>query len=227
MNKPLFVTSEWNFDLIRECDQILGELAKEFGLDTYPNQIEVISSEQMMDAYSSVGMPIGYYHWSYGKKFIQTEQNYKRGHMGLAYEIVINSNPCIAYLMEENTLPMQALVMAPKFHGAARAAQDPLAERRVARLQQTGVEKDRLIRHHRIALDLLTLAPAERERLVQQARDTVERWRREQLSSRDYVDRWAALLALPLHQLAREMVSDADGWGTALRQNSPWVGLHA
>ena len=40
MKKPLFVTSEWNFDLIRECDQILAELAKEFGLDTYPNQID-------------------------------------------------------------------------------------------------------------------------------------------------------------------------------------------
>lgn len=70
-----------------------------------------------MDAYSSVGMPIGYSHWSYGKKFIQTEQNYKRGNMGLAYEIVINSNPCIAYLMEENTITMQALVMAHACYG--------------------------------------------------------------------------------------------------------------
>lgn len=117
MNKPLFVTSEWNFDLIRECDQILGELAKEFGLDTYPNQIEVISSEQMMDAYSSVGMPIGYSHWSYGKQLLSTEHSYKRGQMGLAYEIVINSNPCIAYLMEENTMTMQALVIAHACYG--------------------------------------------------------------------------------------------------------------
>lgn len=122
---------------------------------------------------------------------------------------------------------VQAVLMSPAFHGAAQAAQDPLAERRLARLQQAGVEKDRLLRHHRIAMDLLTLTPAESERLIRQARDTVERWRREKLSSRDYVDRWAALLALPARQLAREMVSDADGWGTALRQNSPWVGLHA
>src|SRR6187431_2148011 len=117
MNKPLFVTSEWNFDLIRECDQILGELAKKFGLDTYPNQIEVISSEQMMDAYAAVGMPIGYHHWSYGKQFLSTEHSYKRGQMGLAYEIVINSNPCIAYLMEENTMAMQALVIAHACYG--------------------------------------------------------------------------------------------------------------
>ncbi|MBT9466050.1 type II toxin-antitoxin system Phd/YefM family antitoxin [Hydrogenophaga sp.] len=120
---------------------------------------------------------------------------------------------------------VQALVMSPDFHEAARAAQDLMAERRLARLQQAGIEKDRLIRHHRIALDLLTVEPAQRAGLIQQARDTVDRWRREQLSSRDYVDRWAALLALPVQELAKEMVADADGWGTALRQNSPWVGL--
>ena len=66
----------------------------------------------MLDAYASAGMPVHYRHWSYGKHFIATEKHYRRGHMGLAYEIVINSDPCIAYLMEENTLPMQALVMA-------------------------------------------------------------------------------------------------------------------
>ena len=56
-------------------------------------------------------MPINYPHWSFGKKFIETERLYKHGQQGLAYEIVINSNPCIAYLMEENTITMQALVM--------------------------------------------------------------------------------------------------------------------
>ncbi|MGU0056474.1 SpoVR family protein [Enterobacter hormaechei] len=71
----------------------------------------------MMDAYSSVGMPINYPHWSFGKKFIETERLYKHGQQGLAYEIVINSNPCIAYLMEENTITMQALVMAHACYG--------------------------------------------------------------------------------------------------------------
>ncbi|XQK67026.1 SpoVR family protein [Escherichia coli] len=77
----------------------------------------MITSEQMMDAYSSVGMPINYPHWSFGKKFIETERLYKHGQQGLAYEIVINSNPCIAYLMEENTITMQALVMAHACYG--------------------------------------------------------------------------------------------------------------
>ena len=71
----------------------------------------------MIDAYSSVGMPVGYHHWSYGKQFLATQKSYKRGQMGLAYEIVINSNPCIAYLMEENTMTMQALVIAHAAYG--------------------------------------------------------------------------------------------------------------
>ncbi len=108
---------DWTFDLLGEYEAEIDRIAKSFRLDTYPNQIEVITAEQMMDAYASIGMPINYAHWSFGKKFIQNEQQYRRGHMGLAYEIVINSNPCIAYLMEENTITMQALVMAHACYG--------------------------------------------------------------------------------------------------------------
>lgn len=116
-SQPISNTSEWNFELIQTYDAAIGKIAAEYGLDTYPNQIEIISSEQMMDAYASVGMPLGYSHWSYGKQFLSVEQSYKRGQMGLAYEIVINSNPCIAYLMEENTMMMQALVIAHACYG--------------------------------------------------------------------------------------------------------------
>src|SRR5690606_32740869 len=52
-----------------------------------------------------------------GKEFIRNEQAYRRGFQGLAYEIVINSNPCISYLMEENTMAMQALVIAHACYG--------------------------------------------------------------------------------------------------------------
>jgi len=111
-------SSEWSFPLLERFDREIGRLAHDvYGLDTYANQIEVISSEQMIDAYSSVGLPINYQHWSFGKHFVSTEQTYRRGQMGLAYEIVINSDPCIAYLMEENTMPMQALVIAHACYG--------------------------------------------------------------------------------------------------------------
>ncbi len=116
-NKLLSDSNEWTFDLIHRFDEEIARIAQDFKLDTYPNQIEVISTEQMMDAYSSTGMPLGYNHWSFGKQFLSVEKSYKRGHMGLAYELVINSDPCIAYLMEENTLTMQALVIAHASYG--------------------------------------------------------------------------------------------------------------
>ncbi len=116
-NEPLPAPSDWSFELIEQYHAVIRSTAERFGLDTYPNQLEIITAEQMMDAYASVGMPVNYRHWSYGKEFIATEKNYKRGHMGLAYEIVINSNPCISYLMEENTMAMQALVIAHAAYG--------------------------------------------------------------------------------------------------------------
>jgi len=115
--QPISTGSEWTFELIQTYDREIGRLAERYALDTYPNQIEVITAEQMMDAYASVGMPLGYHHWSYGKQFLSTEKSYSRGQMGLAYEIVINSDPCIAYLMEENTMFMQALVIAHACYG--------------------------------------------------------------------------------------------------------------
>lgn len=115
--KPISEGSDWTFELIDAYDREIGALAEEYRLDTYPNQIEVIRSEQMMDAYASIGMPVGYNHWSFGKQFVNVERNYQRGLMGLAYEIVINSNPCISYLMEENTMTMQALVIAHACYG--------------------------------------------------------------------------------------------------------------
>jgi spore cortex formation protein SpoVR/YcgB (stage V sporulation) len=110
--------AEWTFDLIERYDRAIADIAhNEFKLDTYRNQIEIIASEQMLDAYASLGLPIGYPHWSFGKEFIRNEGAYRRGERGLAYEIVINSDPCIAYLMEENTMAMQALVVAHACYG--------------------------------------------------------------------------------------------------------------
>jgi spore cortex formation protein SpoVR/YcgB (stage V sporulation) len=116
-DKLLSEGTDWSFELIEKYDREIARIAEGYRLDTYPNQIEIIRSDQMMDAYASVGMPIGYNHWSYGKQFLNVEGSYKRGQMGLAYEIVINSNPCIAYLMEENTMTMQALVIAHACYG--------------------------------------------------------------------------------------------------------------
>jgi stage V sporulation protein R len=119
MSEPLYITShtDWNQDLIERVWKEIEIIAEEEmelkpGVDIYPNSIEIISAEQMLDAYSSVGLPIHYNHWSFGKDFLKSHRAYQSGRQGLAYEIVINTNPCISYLMEDNNMVMQTMVMA-------------------------------------------------------------------------------------------------------------------
>ncbi|MEZ5910052.1 MAG: SpoVR family protein [Hyphomicrobiaceae bacterium] len=112
-SKPLFEGAEWSFDLVKRVYDAVEEIGiGELGLDVYPNQIEVITAEQMLDAYASIGMPHMYRHWSFGKHFAREDMLYRKGARALAYEIVINSNPCISYIMEENSMTMQTLVIA-------------------------------------------------------------------------------------------------------------------
>jgi stage V sporulation protein R len=115
--EPLVITSrtDWTPALIERVYEEIEKIAyEEMDLEgkVYPNQIEIISSEQMIDAYASIGLPVHYNHWSFGKEFMKTFRAYEKGRQGLAYEIVINSSPCISYLMEDNTMMMQALVIA-------------------------------------------------------------------------------------------------------------------
>jgi stage V sporulation protein R len=109
----LYQGPDWNFEMLGRIFEAVREIGEgEMGLDPYRTQIEVITSEQMLDAYSSVGMPLFYKHWSFGKDFARNEALYRKGWQGLAYEIVINSDPCVCYIMEENSATMQTLVLA-------------------------------------------------------------------------------------------------------------------
>jgi spore cortex formation protein SpoVR/YcgB (stage V sporulation) len=112
MSDLLFDGADWDFDRLWRVYDAVEAVAADIGLDTYPNQVEVITAEQMLDAYSSIGLPLMYKHWSFGKRFAQDEVMYRKGMRGLAYEIVINSSPCISYIMEENSMAMQTLVLA-------------------------------------------------------------------------------------------------------------------
>jgi stage V sporulation protein R len=112
-NRLIYNGSDWSFDDLRRAHDAIQEIAIEgLGLSVYPNQIEVITSEQMLDAYAAVGMPLMYSHWSFGKHFAREDLLYRKGARALAYELVINSDPCVSYVMEENTMTMQALVIA-------------------------------------------------------------------------------------------------------------------
>src|SRR5882762_3010799 len=109
--KPLNAGPNWRFQDIKDYMDVFEELAvREWELDLFPNQIEIICSEQMIDAYVSTGLPVGLPHWRYGKMFENIYESYKRGQQGIALEMVINSNPCISYFLEDNNLMTQALV---------------------------------------------------------------------------------------------------------------------
>lgn len=117
-SKPLPDGPNWAFDDLRAYMDIIGELAtNDFQFNTYRNQIEIVSAEQMIDAYAFTGLPICYHHWRFGKYFSQWHGAYQKGHQGLAYELVINSDPCISYFMSENNLVTQGLVAAHACYG--------------------------------------------------------------------------------------------------------------
>jgi stage V sporulation protein R len=89
-SKPLFDGPEWDFETMKRAYDAIEKIALgDLGLDVYPNQIEIISAEQMLDAYCSVGMPLMYEHWSYGKRFIQEETAYRKGYQGLEHFSII------------------------------------------------------------------------------------------------------------------------------------------
>ncbi len=120
-----------------------------------------------------------------------------------------------------------AIMVSPDFFARQQSSQSDMTGRQLARARQALVEKERLIRHHRIAMDLLKLPAKDRDVLVERAAKVVAIWREQKLCSADYVDRWSEILRLPPLDMAAAIVSDADGWGAALRQNSPWVGVCA
>ncbi len=98
-------------DLV-EWDKRIREKVEEFGLDCFPQEFEICDHSQMLGYMAYSGMPSHYPHWSYGKSYEKLKTLYDHGVSGLPYEMVINSNPAIAYLMRDNTLLLQVLTIA-------------------------------------------------------------------------------------------------------------------
>ena len=119
---------------------------------------------------------------------------------------------------------IKAIICSPEAFAARSNIDWALAERRAARAGQVLVEKDRLIKHQRLAIRLLLAPRAQQQAMVERARQEVARWQTDHLCSADYIQRWDALLQLPVKELANAMGSESLDWGVALRQNSPWHG---
>src|SRR5690554_223132 len=90
----------------------IEKLAGEEGLNFYPQEFEFCDYEDMLCYQAYTGMPSHYPHWSFGKAYEKLKTLYQYNINGLPYEMVINSNPCLAYLMKENNLLLQILTMA-------------------------------------------------------------------------------------------------------------------
>lgn len=104
--------SNWTLRDLEYWDAKIRDKVAEFGLDCYPQEFEVCDQNAMLGYMAYHGMPSHYPHWSYGKAFEQTKTMYDHGVSGLPYEMVINSDPCLAYLMRDNSLCLQILTIA-------------------------------------------------------------------------------------------------------------------
>lgn len=93
-------------------NRLIEEAVREYGLDCYPQEFEICNYEDMLSYEAYSGMPSRYPHWSFGKSWERKKTFYRYNLTGLPYEMVINSNPCLAYLMKENSLLLQVLTIA-------------------------------------------------------------------------------------------------------------------
>ncbi|MDN4607856.1 SpoVR family protein [Sporosarcina highlanderae] len=88
----------------------ITEIAKGFGLDFYPMRYEICPAD-IIYTFGAYGMPTRFSHWSFGKQFHKMKLQYDLG-LSQIYELVINSNPCYAFLLESNTLIQNKLIIA-------------------------------------------------------------------------------------------------------------------
>ena len=103
---------EYTLKDLEKWNEQIEDIAKSLGLNYYEQEFEIIGYKDMLAYEAYVGMPSRYPHWSFGKAYEKNKTMYKYNLTGLPYEMVINSNPCIAYLMKENTLLLQVLTIA-------------------------------------------------------------------------------------------------------------------
>ena len=97
---------------LTEWDKNICTLGESLGLVWYPIEYEICDYKEMIGHMAYTGLPTHYRHWSFGKSFDRIQTEYNLGMSGLPYEMIINSNPSISYLMTENPMPTHILTMA-------------------------------------------------------------------------------------------------------------------
>ncbi|MBS4193520.1 SpoVR family protein [Lederbergia citri] len=88
----------------------ITEIARGMGLDFYPMRYEICPAD-IIYTFGAYGMPTRFSHWSFGKQFFKMKLHYDFG-LSKIYELVINSNPCYAFLLDSNSLIQNKLIVA-------------------------------------------------------------------------------------------------------------------
>ncbi|MDQ0861506.1 SpoVR family protein [Bacillus sp. V2I10] len=88
----------------------ITEIADGFGLDYYPMRYEICPAD-IIYTFGAYGMPTRFSHWSFGKQFFKMKLHYDLG-LSKIYELVINSDPCYAFLLDTNSLIQNKLIVA-------------------------------------------------------------------------------------------------------------------
>jgi stage V sporulation protein R len=104
--------SDWSIQELGTWDEKICEIGRKFGLNWFDIDYEIIDYHEMIGAMSYTGLPTHYRHWSFGKAYERTHTLYNAGMSGLPYEMIINSNPSISYLMAENQMYIHILTMS-------------------------------------------------------------------------------------------------------------------
>jgi stage V sporulation protein R len=95
---------------LNEADRLIREVAAEFGLSFFQQEFDIVPAQKMLEI-MAYRLPANYSHWSFGRDFEIERTKHEHG-FSVPYEVVFNSDPARAYLMETNPLPVQILVMA-------------------------------------------------------------------------------------------------------------------
>ncbi len=95
---------------LNQLDEKIQEIGQNFGLDFFPQEFDVIPAQKMLEILA-YRFPVNFSHWSFGRDYEREKTQYEYG-LGIPYEVVLNSNPSRAYLMNTNPFPVQVMVIA-------------------------------------------------------------------------------------------------------------------
>jgi stage V sporulation protein R len=98
-------------EYLRDIQEEVEAHARDFGLDFFPTVYEVLDYKTMNEVAAYGGFPTRYPHWRFGMDYEQLSKSYEWG-LSKIYEMVINTNPTYAYLLEGNSTMDQKMVMA-------------------------------------------------------------------------------------------------------------------